>query len=833
MLEKITLKNFRQFEDRTVDFGAGNVSLRGPNEAGKTTVVEAFMYAIGGARQCRNSDFVRWGSKASQCKVEVLMNLQGLPVRVKRGPSGAEIYAPASAETPHVTGQNEVSAWFAEQLGASMDVASKMMFAGQKEIGGLLDEKNGKVVEFIEAMSGLDIVEWLIDQVKAGGRVGSTDALEQAVEDARAAVAQLGTEDFDALLKTFNQQLPQLNQEVSLVRACITDNNANIEATHALLRAHTVYAQAVGQARAAVAARSEALTESREAYDAAAAANAGAPNVGDLQAEINTKNDEVVAQVKLLRDGQDSEERAIDAATEAEVIKITQAAAKTTVDINNQIADLDLDVARVKLHQRLAAYALPDAEWEGNRASLDTFIADQTAAEARIAGELADLRGAQRAKELEAKNHRSQAEKLRASVVALGQKCPTCHQTIPDAEGVEAHNQQLRQEAGAHDLDAAKLDAEIVALGEKIDVLVAEGTEAQGNLLEARKIAASRGFVLDNAEQADWVSFDESFVPARPSWIGDAPMDRSQQIAALRTSLATAESESARQIESLRDDAARRKHDIFKRTRSAADELEAGRRVYVQERDVKIREADRLRDRLHDAQKALELAESRHGVAVDDLNERLADGPPDGEPAQLEKRLVDQRDAAEKFQAEEREASMQLAVLKTNIEHAEANRRRQLDEKAAAEGQLAQAVKSLQEVVFNNSLVSALTKARPQLANQLWNMVLKGVSTYLTQMRREPSIVERDGKTFLINGKPYDSYSGSALDLLALGIRIALTKVFVPGANMMILDEPFAACSEERTMQCLSLITAAGFGQMLVITHESQSEAVFDKVVEV
>lgn len=134
---------------------------------------------------------------------------------------------------------------------------------------------------------------------------------------------------------------------------------------------------------------------------------------------------------------------------------------------------------------------------------------------------------------------------------------------------------------------------------------------------------------------------------------------------------------------------------------------------------------------------------------------------------------------------------------------------------------------------FHNSLISDLRQARPVVANKLWSIVLLSVSTYLSRMRGEPSIVTREGKEFLINGRPSKSFSGSAIDLLALGVRIALTKVFVPGADMLVLDEPFAACDAERTMQCLSFAASAGFGQTIVITHEAQAEGVFQNFVEV
>jgi ABC-type taurine transport system ATPase subunit len=71
------------------------------------------------------------------------------------------------------------------------------------------------------------------------------------------------------------------------------------------------------------------------------------------------------------------------------------------------------------------------------------------------------------------------------------------------------------------------------------------------------------------------------------------------------------------------------------------------------------------------------------------------------------------------------------------------------------------------------------------------------------------------------------------LDLLGLGIRVGLTKVFVPGADMLVLDEPFSACSADRTQACLAFAAGAGFGQTIVITHESGTEEVFDNIVEV
>src|ERR1700737_790287 len=210
MLNQINLKNFRQFEDKTVTFGPGNTSLRGANEGGKSTIIEAFLYLLGGAKACRNGDFVRWSAKASSCKVEALMTLQGTQIRAVRGKSGAEIYVPHDNPQPTVTGQNECTNWFAEQMGASLDVAKKLSFAEQKEIGGLLDDAAGKAVEFVEDMSGLDIVEFFINKIQATGKVGVTTALVERANADRAQMESQENVDFSAALASCDAWLGAL-----------------------------------------------------------------------------------------------------------------------------------------------------------------------------------------------------------------------------------------------------------------------------------------------------------------------------------------------------------------------------------------------------------------------------------------------------------------------------------------------------------------------------------------------------------------------------------------------------------------------------------------------
>lgn len=132
---------------------------------------------------------------------------------------------------------------------------------------------------------------------------------------------------------------------------------------------------------------------------------------------------------------------------------------------------------------------------------------------------------------------------------------------------------------------------------------------------------------------------------------------------------------------------------------------------------------------------------------------------------------------------------------------------------------------------FNNTLIKKVKAARPVVASKLWSLVLSSVSTMFSSMRGEQSVVTKGPKGFLVNDRPAEALSGSALDLLGFSIRVAMLKTFIPDCSFMILDEATSACDDNRTASLLGFIASAGFPQTLLVTHEEASESVADNVV--
>ena len=150
-----------------------------------------------------------------------------------------------------------------------------------------------------------------------------------------------------------------------------------------------------------------------------------------------------------------------------------------------------------------------------------------------------------------------------------------------------------------------------------------------------------------------------------------------------------------------------------------------------------------------------------------------------------------------------------------------------------AEKTIAACKADLDSLAFNNALVKKLRSLRPLVADQLWNTVLASVSVMFSQMRGEASIVTKGKDGFRVNGQAVESLSGSTLDLLGLALRCSLLKTFVPHCDLLVLDEAAAAMDSSRTEAMMGFIKSAGFGQTILITHESVSSTICDNILEI
>lgn len=713
MLETLELSCFRQFESKTVHFRDGNTAIRGRNEGGKTTLLEAFFYAIGGSRCTRNGDFVSWGAKPSSCKVVATLRLGGAKLRVSRSPKGAEIHI-NDEPTPAVTGQTEVTNFMREQMGdVPMELASRMMFVEQGSIRGMLELRPGEkggAVDTIEKLADLDIVDFFITEIQATGKTGDTMLLDSRLRAEQQELEDISAASFDEGIDKLVAQAASWEKEAAAAGKAVSDAEDVLDSLNTRLANQQ--------------ASQRELTLARERRDRAA-----------LQVEL------AHAELKAL----------------AEAVAKFAPASDLQGDLDRVTAELNnasVLEQRVLAFQQFKAYKAPATVWEGTLESFTAYLAD-----------LNNQRDAaqERASKADADARVLQAQRITETV------CGLCGKDVSAIPEVARKN--------------AEIDEKIAAAKAEYEAAKALWTQLSADIQVAQGVRATPAPKLN----PNYVELVDSHWPPVPRWIGgDTPdsVDLSaqrQRRDELQRELANRGSaENKLTTAQARLDAA-----IGQQMQAGADALEAERRCTEQEQSGLQEMVDKKRAELQLHRQRRSECATKSGEVAANLSSLRAT-----------------RDLHLKKQTR----------LQESIE---------LLQQEAADYQA------------NNELIAALRAARPLVANQLWGMVLKAVSTFFTKMRSEVSVVERVDKTFTVNGHPFTSLSGSAMDLLGLAIRMALVKVFVPGNDMLILDEPFAACDAARTQQCLAFTALAGFKQVIVITHEGDTEQVFDHLVTV
>lgn len=370
------------------------------------------------------------------------------------------------------------------------------------------------------------------------------------------------------------------------------------------------------------------------------------------------------------------------------------------------------------------------------------------------------------------REHQNEIRLLEQQIVT-GSACGYCGKDVSEIPEVAAKNLKLKQDIAEHQ---KKLDENTRIHRETLEVI------AEREALIKKDAEVTRDF----STLSRVIDIDTTMIPAKYTWHGKVPDKAPASLKDLKQKLAEVE-ESNKGILTARA----KMESVIEESKRAAQEL-------------------------------------------DDAAQRLK-----GYPKDIDADIATLRREKQKAQELEAKLAGSLYLTRTNLQNIEqaleadiAEWTRLATRAQELRRQITDTEKEITTISFNNALVKKVRAARPIIGNKLWAMVLASVSTILGTMRGEQSIVEKGKDGFTVNGKAATSLSGSALDLLGLSIRCALIKTFIPGANFMVLDEPSASCDQGRTNAMLGYISASGFGQVLLVTHNEQSESFAQKLIQ-
>lgn len=724
MFRTLNLTNFMKYESHTFAFTDGINVVRGASEAGKSTMLRALLYALGGVRATglAADELVRWGARAAHMSVVLDIHIDGVTYNIKRAPSGAEIRFTGRDE-PDVVGQTEVTEFAMRLIRTDLAGLQNLMFASQNAMRGALEDGPAATVALIEQLAELGQVDELVQLVTTKLPSGATTSIEGRIANLQADLADL-------------ESKPQADIEAQRETVAVAMNCAQA--------GRAVRDAAVKALEAARAAADLAGTKARFWEDVAK----------NLQAA--TRNRDGAAQA---------------------LASLHSTLDKLRVEADKPLHPLDPlrdEVAEAEGHSRAVAafkkvqpfLALPSVFWDQPAATLDAEIA-QT-----------------RAKIDTARAALATCEKdvaVAKSRITEAKTCTYCGKDVSQVPEVAARNGELHSQLEQAGKQAAKLVTQLQD---------AKGTLA--SLLEVQAVGSAS--LAAAAAAGGFVDVLDVTVPATLRWVGPDMQAAAPDLKACKARLSSAEAEH-KSVE-----AARIRYDAEAARLPAAQEA-----ALAAEKALKAEEFDTCASNLALTQQAVADALLKVQEA------RLAATEADREASDADKV---QRDA-------------ETALIRMEMQ-AQADQ----DTAARMRVSLSEAEAEIDATNDTNQLIKDLRRVRPLVAERVWNIVLAAVSSHFSEMRGEDSIIQREGRAFTCNGKSIAGLSGSTKDLLGLAIRLALTATFLPQARFLVLDEPWAACDQGRSERCLSFLTAAGFDQILLVTHESSSEAVADSLIQ-
>lgn len=372
------------------------------------------------------------------------------------------------------------------------------------------------------------------------------------------------------------------------------------------------------------------------------------------------------------------------------------------------------------------------------------------------------------AAKLSAREVEMQITTTKSNLIKDGGKCHSCGHVADNAAHVAEHNAVVNTRL-------LVLDHKLIDANATLKVVTTDWSVTAGVQTEADRRAP-----LISRVPAEHIAVDESVFPSKVSWVGDYPA------AAINTDPIV----------------------------SAIATLEAEERAAVKAEGQAAAYADAVAEHVASLARASAAAVLLSPIAIEPLNEAydVLFGTYTAQAAKS-RQIMESRD----IQKEERAAALQIIAA-------------QEQRIATAQGRVEEYLTDLKTLDFNNELVRKLKSMKPMITDHLWNNVLAAVGNFFSVLRGEQSIVTKDAGGFRVNGRG-GSLSGSTLDMLALAIRVALSKTFVPHANFMVLDEPAHGCDDVRAGNLLGFLSGVGFAQTILASHDELSESVADNVI--
>lgn len=253
-LVSVELTQFKKHGHLVVDFSSTLTAIRGPNYAGKSSVLDAIFFAQFGVSAVTGSKETIVQKGHTDCKVKLHLLVDDYEATITRTLNTASVVVDGKTVA---TGHTSVTGYMASLYGMSPDMLLNLAYSSEEEASALLALGPSKLNSMIEEISDVAYVDamvekagaiWKAAEVKLGVLPTLRDPAE--VEQERAAALAEVTELINVLADLEGQE-ETLKLQVATVSEQLTDASKHNEKAQANNEKRNRMLQAVETARAA------------------------------------------------------------------------------------------------------------------------------------------------------------------------------------------------------------------------------------------------------------------------------------------------------------------------------------------------------------------------------------------------------------------------------------------------------------------------------------------------------------------------------------------------------------------------------------------------------
>jgi exonuclease SbcC len=170
IIQKLILKNFRQYRDTTIEFKEGLIGIIGKNGSGKSTIFNAIVCALYGVLPtAKEYVFSVFAEEKATVAIELLFEIDNTQFRIVREFRGKNLNQYASLyknDVAIVTGAIDVNRTVEDMLGMLQDAFTHSVFAAQGELRQISETAGSDRRELIRKIMGFSLLDDILQIIR-------------------------------------------------------------------------------------------------------------------------------------------------------------------------------------------------------------------------------------------------------------------------------------------------------------------------------------------------------------------------------------------------------------------------------------------------------------------------------------------------------------------------------------------------------------------------------------------------------------------------------------------------------------------------------------------